>query len=286
MSQAFDAEYRAAIALNNMAIVLMERQAYRESLETLIDSCSLMESALRRQHSSTPEPSSNLLVDEKIHKSSERLSRSLAFNPNERSSSTTSSARPWALNTAQAVVVVNHDGVCLESRTSIDATNSAVGEGSFRISPIRLEALDSQRVEDRDPELESGMLIFNLGVAYLCLSRSECRSRSRSFKLRDVSARVFRMAYDNVAKLETLQQLMDSPQAENKENQLQLVTRLLLGHMILRHAVQAHLDNGKLLEAWETQEQLARLANTIDELGIESNEERVASASACPAPAA
>jgi tetratricopeptide (TPR) repeat protein len=277
-NNAFSIEYRAAIALNNMAIALMERHAYRESLETLIDGCSLMESALRHQHSSTSDPSSYLLVEDKIQKSSMRLSMSLA------SSSTISSALSSALDTADAVMVVIHDGLCLDSRTSMDSTISALKQDSFRLSPIRLEAVAFQDVEERNPELESGLMIFNLGVAYLCLSRSAC-SRSASFKLRVVSVRLFRMAYDIVAKLETLQQLVDA-QPEAQENQLQLATRLLLAHMMLRHCVQAHLDNGALLEALEAQEQLARLAKAIDDMGVSGNSADFAGTSTGPAPAA
>jgi tetratricopeptide (TPR) repeat protein len=278
-NNAFVIEYRAAIALNNMAIALMERHAYRESLETLIDGCSLMESALRHQHSSTSDPSSYRLVEDKIQKSSMRLSTSLA------SSFTISSTLSSALDLADAVMAVNHDGLCLDSRTSMDSTISALKQDSFRLSPIRLEAVAFQDVEERNPELESGMMIFNLGVAYLCLSRSASQSRSASFKLRVVSVRLFRMAYDIVAKLETLQQLVDA-QPETHENQLELVTRLLLAHMILGHSVQAHLNNGALLEALEAQEQLARLEKAIDDMGVSGNSADVASTSTGPAPAA
>jgi hypothetical protein len=278
-NNAFVIEYRAAIALNNMAIALMERYEYRESLETLIDGCSLMESALRHQHSSTSDYSSQLLVEDKIHKSSMRLSTSLA------SSSTISSTLSSALDMADAVLVVNHDGTCLESRTSMESSIGGSKQDSFRLSPIRLEAIPFQHVEERNPELESGMMIFNLGVAYLCLSRSACQSRSASFKLRVVSVRLFRMAYDIVAKLETLQQLVDA-QPETHENQLQLATRLLLAHMMLRHCVQAHLDNGALLEALEAQEQLARLAKAIDDMGVSGNSAEFAGTSTGPAPAA
>jgi hypothetical protein len=264
-----------------MAVVLMERHAYGESLETLIDGCSLMESALRHQHSPTPDSSSDLLVADKIHKACARLSTSLA------SSSTASSALSSAVSMADGVVVVvvNHDGMCLESRTSIDSTNGALMHNPFRVSLIRLEAVEYKLAEERNPELESGIMIFNLGVAYLCLSRAACRSRSASFKLRAVSVRIFRMAYDVIAKLETLQLLADAQQ-EVQENQIRLVTRLLLAHMILKHTVQAHLDNGELAEAMEAQKQLERLAKTIDEIGVSGSATEVASTTNCPAPAA
>lgn len=274
-SNAFVVEYRAAIALNNMAVVLMERHAYGESLETLIDGCSLMESALRHQHLPTPDSSSDLLVADKIHKACARLSTSLA------SSSTASGALPSAADSVVVVVVVNHDGTCLESPTSIDSTLGALKHNPCSASPIRLEAVDYQRLEERNPELESGMMIFNLGVAYLCLSRAACRSRSASFKLRAVSVRIFRMAYDAIAK-----QLLAEAQQEVQENQIRLATRLLLLHIILKHTVQAHLDNGELVEAMEAQKQLERLAKTIDEIGVSGSATEIASTTNCPAPAA
>jgi hypothetical protein len=277
MNQRFLIEYRASIALNNMAVTLLERKAYRASLKTLTESCALMESALRHQHSTKAEPADQHAIEQMIQKSSKRLSRSYS---RELVTREVLSSRDEHDSTLAKLKVVFHDGSFLHAVSPIHSIASSLGEDTKLTSPIRLETLDSQRFEDRNPEFESGIMIFNLGISYLCLahSHSQQKSPSGSFKLREAATNIFKMAFDIVTKSTTLKRLLES---DEDDDHLQLDAHLLLAHMILSHTVQAHTGNGKVMEARETYQRMTQLANTIQEMGIPNTQ-----AKTCAAPAA
>jgi hypothetical protein len=265
MNQRFLIEYRASIALNNVAVTLLERKAYRASLKTLTECCALMESALRHQHSSNSEPADQRAIEQMIQKSSRRLSRS--YGCELRAREVASSPDGHHPDSVATLRVVSHDGSYLDVMSPKHSITTFLGQEAKQISPIRLETLDSQRFEERNPEFESGIMIFNLGISYLCLahSHSQQKSPSGSFKLREAAANIFKMAYEIVTKPKTLKRLLDY---EDDDHRLLLDTHLLLAHMILSHTVQAHMDNGKVMEAREAYQRMTQLASTIQELGI------------------
>ena len=144
--------YRGAIALNNIGVDLLERKrAYQQALATLIDATNAMKIALRNIRLSETGGRLPQTVDisAMLERASKRCSRP---TPMERQSSFR------MLNLAD-----NHNHILQGHNPLLES-----------IYPIRIDDVSSDIYcpgSLSDPDVQAAILVYNLGLANLCLAR-------------------------------------------------------------------------------------------------------------------
>jgi hypothetical protein len=135
-------EYRAAIALNNMAISMLERSCYNQAFATLQDAVSAVKLAVKPHRDCNDQ---------------QRVTKILE-DANCRAS------RPDVSSRAIALTVVSHDA----GPSSTDSPPQKLSTSATSV--IRIETDDVDLLESEDYELTTAILLYNLGCAYLCLA--------------------------------------------------------------------------------------------------------------------
>jgi hypothetical protein len=231
-------DQRGAIALNNMGVSLLEQRAYRQGMETLKDAIFVMKRVFRPQssNSSLGETSdSTNSTDIKIHRAVQRMANLQPV--------------PFAMITD----VISHGAGSLPSPLGSILRESS--SSSFTI-PIRIEATDIACPEDRDPDLESAIVLYNFGIAHLCMAKLA----KSPMKLREGALKLFNMAYSIISNKNALAGLSESEMRRFSE------TRLLLAIAVLNNVVRVFTEMGKHTEANNSYQRLVRLGTAINEL--------------------
>jgi hypothetical protein len=191
-------DHRAAVALNNMGVSLLERRAYRHGMETLKDAILVMESVLR----------------------------------------------PSAVSSD----VISHGG-------ATSHPSSFLASPAFT-SPVRIEATDLDCPEDRDPDLDSAIMINNFALAHLCVAKNT----NSPIKLQERARKLFNMAYSIISNQNGLSRLSEDEMRRISES------RLLLAVAVMSNVVRVLTEMGEDTEANESYQRLVRLGNAVEEL--------------------
>jgi hypothetical protein len=237
-------DHRAAIALNNMGVSLLKRRAYRQGMETLKDAIFVMERVLRPPLISSQRvgetPNSTSYAEAKVHRASKRM------------------ANPQPIPSAGGIDVV--------SQCAIFSHRSCSGSLLHRASSslLRIEATDLVSREDRDSDLESSIMLYNFGLAHLCMAKLA----KTPIKLQEGALKLFNMAYSILA---TLSDIEGHGIREDM---------VLLAATTLNNIVALLTQMGKHSEANESYQELARLGRAIQEFQRCNLEDQVAAAAA------
>jgi hypothetical protein len=262
-------DHRAAIALNNMGVSLLERRAYRQGMETLKDAILVMKRVLVRSPSISSQgfgntPNSTSDADTKVHRASKRM------------------VNPEPIPSAVSVDDVSHCATF--SHRSYLGSVLHGGSSSPLRSPLRIEVTDLVSLEDRDPFLESSIILFNFGLAHLCMAKLDnsimrfnfglahlCMAKldRTPIKLQEGALKIFNMTYSVLASL------------CNQEGHGIREDMILLAAATLDNIVALLTEMGKHSEANELDQELARLGRAIQEFqGRNHLEDQNATASA------
>jgi hypothetical protein len=232
--QSLTQEHRAAIVLNNMGVSLLERRAYTQGMETLKDAIFLMKRVFRPTASSSSFDTNKIsssYADVKLRRAIKRM------------------ASPKPVPSSVNVDVIFHDGSLSETLRG----NSS----SPYTCPIRIEADDIDYQEDRDPDLESAVMLYNFGIAHICLSKLS----KKPSKLQEAALKLFDMASTIVSNSNTIpQRRFENEICEMTE------TRLLLEVAVLKTVVKLLTEMGKYSEANASYQQLVLIGSAINEL--------------------
>jgi hypothetical protein len=239
-------DHRAAIALNNMGVSLLERRAYREGMETLKDAIFIMKRVLRplpisfQELSKTPESTSD--ADAKVERASKRMAN----------------LRP--IPSAVSIDVVSR---CATFSHRSDSGSVLHGSSSSSLRYfLRIEATDfvSLGEEGRDSDLESSIMLYNFGLAHLCMAKLA----KMPIKLQEGALTLFNMAYSVLAPL------CDQEGHGKREDMV------LLAAIALNNIVALLTQMGMHSEANE----LARLGSAIHEFQGRNLEDQITAAAA------
>jgi hypothetical protein len=154
--------------LNNMGVSLLERRAYRQGMETLKDAILVMKRVLRPLSISPQQgfgntPNSMSDAETRIHRASKRM------------------ANPHPIPSAVSIDVASHSAT-FSHRNYLESVLH--GGSSFPLrSPLRIEAADLVSLEGGDNVLESAIMLFNLGLAHLCMAKLDNSIMLLSFGL-------------------------------------------------------------------------------------------------------
>jgi hypothetical protein len=243
--QCLSRDHRAAIALNNMGVSLLERRAYRQGMETLKDAIFVMKLVLRPPTISSQglykTPKSTSCAKAKVHRASKRM------------------ANPQPVSSAISIDVVSQSATF--SHRSCQSGSVLHGGSS---SPLRIEATDLVSLEERDSDLESSIMLYNFGLAHLCMAKLS----KTPMKLQEVALKLFKMAYCILASL------YDQEEHGSRED------IVLLAAVTLNNIVTLLSQMGKQSEANESDQELARLGRAIQEFQGRNLEDQIASAAA------
>jgi hypothetical protein len=221
-------DHRAAIALNNMGVSLLERRAYRQGMETFKDAVFVMKRVLRPASISqgfgkTPNSTSN--AEAKVHRASKRM------------------ATPQPIPSDGSIDAISH-GATFSHRSKLHR-----GSSYPLSSPLRIEATDLVSREDRDSDLQSSIMLYNFGLAHLCmatLAKTPITFREGALKLFNMAYSVFAIFCDQVG--HGIREDMVLLAAATLDNIVALLTQM-----------------GKHSEANASDQELARLGRAIQE---------------------
>jgi exonuclease VII small subunit len=244
--QCLSRDHRAAIALNNMGVSLLERRAYRQGMETLKDAIFVMKCVLRPRSIISSQglgemPSSISYAEEKVHRASKRM------------------ANPQPIPSAMCIDVVSR---CATFSHYPHHSDSVLRMSSS--SPLRIEATDHISLEDRDSDLESSIMLYNFGLAHLCMAKLV----KTPIKLQEGALTLFKMAYCVLAPL------YDQEGHGSRED------IVILAASTLNNTITLLSKMGKQSEANESDQELARLERAIQEFQDGNLEDQITAAAA------
>lgn len=267
-------DYRAAIALNNAGVNLLEKRAYKQAMETLQDGIHVMKEAFRRPQGASPQdmlqtslrPVSSAEIDFKLRRASHHI------------------AHPQPMHIPMPFHAVvdgqgKQDGVDLKA-LSFDVTGISssahrvldfLGESPSTTCflPIRIDLpSDSYFSQDsfdrmvgclRDADAESAVMLYNFGVANLLLSKAVAAACESS-----VPGRINREAMgtaltgDNVAEklranaisiLNLASGVLSKKSAGGCEDTVEETVLLQLGLLVFHTIIQVLVEGGNDMEA-------------------------------------
>jgi hypothetical protein len=238
-------DHRAAIALNNMGVSLLERRAYRQGMETLNDAIFVMKRVLRPPSISSQgfgkPTNSTSYAEAKIHRASRRM------------------ANPQPIPSAVSIDVVSQCATFSYSGTVLH------GDWSSPLSsPLRIEVTDLVSLEERDADLESSIMLYNFGLAHLYMAQLA----KTPITLQEGALKLFDMAYSVLATL------------SNQEGDGIREDVVLIAAATLNNIVALLTQMGKHSEANETDQELARLGRAIQGFQDRILEDQIAAAAA------
>jgi hypothetical protein len=173
-------DHRAAIALNNMGVSLLERRAYREGIDTLKDAIFVMKRVLRpppmcsRGFGKAPYSTSD--AEAKVERASKRV------------------ANTQPIPSTVSIDVVSR---CATFSHRSQHSGSVLDGGSS--SPLRIEVTDLVSMGEGNStfDLESSIMLYNFGLAHLCAAKLA----KTPTNLQEGALTLFNMAYSILAPL-------------------------------------------------------------------------------------
>lgn len=161
--------FRAAIALNNMAVTMMERQCYRQGLETMKSAVSAFKlSTGCVKISARP----NVPSDDAAAADNQRRAILVLLKQANRRSSKPQKSHLHSM----PLRVVTQSGQSLAATTSNAMTPSASSQHTL----IRLETTDDLDLLETDSDLTAAVILFNFAVSYLFRAMESVSSSANS----------------------------------------------------------------------------------------------------------
>jgi hypothetical protein len=238
--------YRAAVALNNTGVALLERGAYRQAMATLKDSLLVMKRTLRFSKFASPDCMKHALMDveTRVQKAVKRLANPQPFSP------------------MLPISVVSHDG---SLQYSVMKSGLMKNNGAFCAIPVRIEPADLRNdAEPQDTDLESAIILYNFALAHICMSKYSNSSEDIE-QFREGSLKLLQMACTIASHQDDIfdDDVMDE---ECEEDDMICEVRLLLSAAALKNVVQVLFDMGRVHEADVTHHRLLELGLALEEM--------------------
>jgi hypothetical protein len=162
-------------------------------------------------------------------------------------------ASPHAVPSALCIDAVSHGGKSSRHSSQDYVLSEASSSSPFTI-PIRIEVDDLDYPEERDPVLESAIMLYNFGLAHLCMAKPA----KSPIKLQEAALK------QRVCEMHSISK-----------------ARLLLAVLALENVVKVLIEMGKHSEANASYQVLVRLGRAIAEYqGRDPLETQVAAAAA------
>jgi len=214
---------RSVLALNNVGTALLERGCYRDAATVLKSALSLARTVLV-DAAATADNAQPETVDS--HNGEEDSMLNDAYKLLAQSSSAVSPPSVVQMGLA------SFDGVSISTKATKGITKFQPSR--FFAVPIRLDLVQYSELEDIDPDIMGGIIIYNYGIAHACLSRFSATIKSAR-RHEDSTLQLFKAAFHALYKKATETDMFDGC------NELYI--------LILSHLVQTLIARGDTVEA-------------------------------------
>ena len=166
--------YHRAIALNNMGMSLLSKKAYALAMETFRGALNEMKMLVRPSQGSQPD--THFVAGTKFNKAYRALVN-LGQGPQELR--------------ASHMVFDSNAGFHLPS-----VLNLVMDAGCFSatLCPIKIELADFECMDERDTDLDSAIMLYNLALVHRSVAAKE-RDWEKSVRIHKTALRLFRMSF-------------------------------------------------------------------------------------------
>ena len=228
--------YRAAISLNNIGVVLLEQADFRQALEVLKDAIFVMKLVFPscRSCSSTSNLSNiSNEINVKLQCAMERLA-----------SPRSPESCPLTLD-----AISYEDG-------NIALLKNCLRHGptSPFVFPIKITCSDFEYPEDRDVDVESAILLYNFGLAHMCIATARANG-GNGRKAQERALKLFRLSESIL-----VQQSSSCDQLDEQTN------IILVAAMVFSSTVRILMHQGKVREAEEARRKLSLVGDMVNEI--------------------
>jgi len=177
-------DYRGVVALNNMGVLLLERKAYQEAMETFQDAVSVMHwvsPAQARKHALLKQKNGGAAssylslsdIDNKLQKSVQRFAAATTSLPKDRDDACSSQPLVPVVN-VECLDILSYSSSLFEGQRSIILNDESTATTTTKVHPIRIEGTDdfllSSCFDQRDADLQSATILYNFGLSHKCLA--------------------------------------------------------------------------------------------------------------------
>lgn len=235
----FASHYHQAIVLNNVGVALLERQAYSLAMDTFRGALNEMKLLIRP---------------------------SLITNTNEPTAFPTKFQKAFhaLASVGQDQQDLQASGMTLDSISGFhlpSVLNLIMDAGCFSatLTPIKMELADFESMEDRDSDLDSSIMLYNMALVHRSVANRES-SMDKIFRINKAALRLFRMSFALVSK---------TPLPEGlsfEEEQITVRNRVHASSIFLYYQTRTLLDLGLQAEAEACLRHLSMLGRELAEM--------------------
>jgi hypothetical protein len=199
--------YKGVVSLNNIGCVLLEQGAYQQAMDTIRDAIVVMKTIVptrkgenRNSPVASGHPTTNLNLEGRLNKATQRM----AF------------PQPMVARSMQqqrSTAAIRHDApppiatITLADycQLEIDDVLMLHPDEQMLMCPIRIED-ESEHHGTLNQDLDSAILLFNLGLSHSCLARCQADESVRE-QLQDAAIHIFGLADSILVQLSSQQSM-------------------------------------------------------------------------------
>jgi hypothetical protein len=239
-------EYKAAVALNNMGVTLLQRRCLKDAMDTLKDAITIMKSCFRPQGNNYQ--AECLDIDLKMQRASKRMAISCQ-NPS-----------------SICMDIFYRDGCDIQPSMIRSLINKGV-VSSIPPASVKIDSIDFEGLEDRDLDLESALMLYNFGIAHYCMSQI-ARSPASANMLRTGALKLYSMAKTVLSNPIYCPSLLESQLEDFYQS------RARVASLVLSATAHIQVEMGLHVEANETYKAMVHLASSVlDEYDCDDDED-------------
>ena len=257
------AAYRCAVAVNNKAVALLSRQCFEQAHATFREALSVLQN---QDPSGITTPGdgadhSKDLFFQVLHRAEKRVS-------NPESSSVFIPVRVLSYdNGTYGLRTIQHTLLKL-SEPSEQQENGILSSGTV-YSPVTIEILDTEAVDDIDHQVISAVTLHNLALSFLCkekamrelrpVTRKNAQDRTVETS-REKASRVFILAHSLLSTYEPIGP-PPTPTAPNFHHRFAFLSMIILANLY-----KVLCESGKLADAHHVMTQLHSWSSLVGQL--------------------
>lgn len=230
--------YRQAVVLNNLGVSLLEKRAFGPAMGIFRSALNEMKNLVHPSEGSADYD--RIKASEKIDKANKVL-----LNLGEESDEP--QARPMAFDAS---------GFSLPA-----VLNLVMDEGCYSgtLSPIKIELKDYENMDERDTDLDSAVMLFNLGLVHRSVAMQD-RNLEHRVRIHQGALRLFRMAFTLVSNTQL------EARHSFEEEQVMIRNRVHAGAVFLYFQVRTLFDLQRQEEAEEGLRHLSILGSELADM--------------------
>jgi hypothetical protein len=179
-------KHRAALALNNMAVRLLQRQQFLTASETIRDSTDI----LKQCFPTTADHSTYSDIENKLKQAEQRVSH-LSQLKLKHDSNASENFKINGKNSTLIIFQSDADILCLRKRIS------ECGIDTLHLYPIWIDFQGSgeEKCQDRDLDVDAAIVLYNFGICYMYEAQAVRQNRAFCIASKQRALHLFELAH-------------------------------------------------------------------------------------------